>query len=187
MLLAVMTVSATTDKQTQYYMSVGDYFNVSYDKVDKLVDRGIADEDLPVVFKVSQEAKVDFNEVATKRLDGTKWMTIASDYNLNARNFYMIVNGKIESKYYLPIFTKFKIIPKQQWGMISFTDDELIALVNLKFISSQYDYSAFQVMGMKDYGKDFVTISKRVSMAKAKMIKKEMAQRKAVNQTVNQN
>ena len=42
-------------------------------------------------------------------------------------------------------------------------------------------------MGMKDYGKDFVTISKRVSMLKAEIIKRELAQRQSSNNTVHQN
>lgn len=177
LLLAVGNVSAGSTAQTQYYMNVGDYYNVEYETVTAFSERGIADEDLPVVFKIAKDANVNPDEVVVKRLDGKKWLSIANDYDLSAANFYVLISGKIESKYYLPIFAKYRFAPEAQWKMLSLTDDQVRALVNLKFIYSHQDYSPFQIMAMKDFGRDFVRINRQISVAKADAIKREVAQK----------
>jgi len=50
------------------------------------------------------------------------------------------------------------------------SDDDIVNLVNLKFISSHYDYSAFDIMAMRDNGFSYAEISTKVSAAKEQMI-----------------
>ena len=177
LLLAVASVTATSIAQTEYYMNVGDFYDVDYETVTNLSERGIQDEDLPVVFKIAKDANVSSDEIATKRLEGDKWLNIAHEYDLSATNFYVLISGKIESKYYVPIFAKYKFTPQPQWEQLTLTDEEIRALVNLKFIYSHHDYSPYQVMAMRDFGRTFVRISRQIAVAKADMIKREMAQK----------
>ncbi len=51
---------------------------------------------------------------------------------------------------------------QSQWQQIKLTDEEVINLVNLKFISSHYDYSVFTIMEMRDNGFSYREISKKV-------------------------
>ena len=117
------------------------------------------------------------NEVAVKRLDGKKWLSITHEYDLSAVNFYVLIFGKIESKYYVPIFAKYRFASEAQWNMLSLNDEEIRALVNLKFIYSHQDYSPYHIMAMKDFGKDFVRISNQIAVAKVEERKREMAQK----------
>ncbi len=186
LLFLATNITASSNQQTQFYMNIGEYYNIENDVVLDISEQGIEDEDLAVVFKIASDAKVSHQEVVNKRLEGSRWINIASDYGLSARNFYVMITGKIESKHYVPIFAKYRVTPEAQWKMINLTDGDIRSLVNLKFVYSHYDYSPYQIMAMKDYGKNFVRISNQVEVAKADMIKRELAQ-KEQKQQVEQN
>ncbi|MDF1545934.1 MAG: hypothetical protein P1R58_12640 [bacterium] len=182
--LSVLSTSivASSEQQTQFYMNLGEYYNIESDAVLCAVEQGLEDDDLAVVFKIAAETNVDYREVVDKRLSGTNWANIAADYGLNARNFYIEISGKIESQHYVPIFAKYRVTPAAQWEMIKLTDSDVRSLVNLEFIFNHHDYSPYQVMAMKDYGKEFVRINYQVEIARADMIKRDLAQKKQEDQ-----
>ena len=85
----------------------------------------------------------------------------------------MVINGKFESETFTPIFEKYRLTPNSKWGTIELTDDEVINLVNLKFVSSHYDYSAFSIMEMRDNGYSYREIDTKVRAAKEEMEKEQ--------------
>ena len=58
------------------------------------------------------------------------------------------------------------------------TDEEIMNLVNLRFISSHFDYSVFEIMAMRDHGKDFQRIAADVAQAKEQAAAAEKAQKR---------
>jgi hypothetical protein len=56
------------------------------------------------------------------------------------------------------------------------TDDDIVNLVNLKFLYRHHDYSVYEIMAMRDIGKNFIRINSQVHAVKAEMIQKQEAQ-----------
>ncbi len=170
MILILAAVSSAEDITTEFYVAVGDYFDVPYENVWDMSESGIADEDLTVVYFIADRAKVDANEVARDRLVGGSWSSIASSYGLDASSFYMMVAGQINSKAYASVFEKYKSSPQSNWNKIDLTDSDIINLVNLRFVGSHHDYTVFDIMAMRDYGKSFVKINHQARVAKDKIL-----------------
>jgi hypothetical protein len=169
-MVAVLCQAAfAVDLQGDYYKAIGTYYNVATDDVKEISQVGISDEDLPVVFFVSGQVEITPKEVAKMRHSGATWMAVCDKYNLPVSDFYVFISGSVDSKVYGPIYEKFNKTPKQKLNSIKLTDDEIVNLVNLKMVYSLHDYSVFDIMAMRDYGKTFARINQQVHLAKKEM------------------
>jgi hypothetical protein len=174
LLLTVLSLAAVAvDLQADYFRSVQKYFGVDQNDISRLTKSGIDDHDLPVVFFIAQKAGHRPNAVAETRREGKSWMDVCKQYSLDATDFYMIVTGKIKSRTYGPIFDRYKQTPEKKWHEIKLTDTDITNLVNLKMMASLHDYSAYEIMAMRDYGKSFLRINQQVIFAKKKINEKQ--------------
>ena len=158
---------------TEYYMAIGDYYDVPYDQVVAVSEAGIIDEELPVIFFIADRTGVEADEISKMRLDGESFSDICRALELCQSAFYMIVSGDIESKSYAPIFEVLKSVKPHEWAKVSMPDRDIVNLTNLKMIYSHHDYSAYIVMAMKDYGKGFAKINHQIRLEKEKLIRKQ--------------
>lgn len=173
-LLAILSITAiAVDLQADYFNSVAKYFDIKSKEVNRISESGIIDEELPIVFFVAGRANVAPQEVAETRLSGESWMKVCDKYLLGARDLYMIVTSPVKSITYGPIFEKFSKTPQKKWKTLEFTDDEIVNLVNLKLMSSLHDYSVYDIMAMRDYGKSFLRINQQVTHAKKDIVDKQ--------------
>jgi hypothetical protein len=172
---ATGNATSSVDLGSEYLMHVGDYYGVAYEQVTEIADMGIPHEELPVLFKIAQLAKVAPKQIAKARLEGATWSRIASAHNLDARNFYVMISGEIKGKTFLPIFMKYKMTPQSKWNEIALTDQDFVELANLKFLYSHFDYSPYNVMSMREYGKSYQQIARQIRVAIEEKRKREMA------------
>ena len=177
LLVATVAISAV-DYTTEFYVAIGDYYDVPYEEVYDISETGLNDEDLAVAYHVADRAKVEVSKVAANRIVGGSWSSIASSYGLNATSFYMVVaSNNIKSKTFKPLFEKFSSVAQSNWKNIELTDADIVNLVNLKFVGSHHDYTVFDIMAMRDYGKSFVKINNQARIAKEKLVwKQQMAE-----------
>lgn len=176
LLMAAVAVNAV-DLTTEFYVAIGDFYDVPYEDVYDLSETGMADEDIAVVYFVADRAKIEASEVAADRKVGGSWSSIANSYGLDATTFYMMVAAKITSKTYKPLFEKYSSVPQSNWENVQLTDADIVNLVNLKFVGSHHDYTVFDIMAMRDYGKSFVKINHQARLAKEKILwKQQMAE-----------
>ncbi len=177
LLLASGSVSSATegDYQTEYFVAVGDYFDVAYETVLDVSDAGIIDDELPCIFFVADWAKVSPMEVAEVRAEGTSWHDVNRTFNLSAANFYVMMAGKIDAKPYQEVFAKYKNTPSSDWNKLVLSDEDYVKLANLRLIYQHHDYNPYSIMKMVEYGKSFACINNQVRIARAEMIKQEMA------------
>jgi hypothetical protein len=162
-----------SDIKEEYFSDMSKYFNVSRDSVIDLIIEEIPAEDIPVAVFIAQRAQTPAIKIAKLRARGDSWMGILKSRALTPDIFYFMLSGDINSKTFAPIFDKFNSIPPKKWGVLDFTDEEIQNLVNLKFIFSHHDYSVFEVMTMRDFGKDYPKINNQVRIKKEEMMKEE--------------
>lgn len=164
-------VASANNLNDEYFAAVGSYYHASYEEVFALADE-VGVNDVTVAYAIAERAKVSIDKVVELRSDGGSWQEVAADCGLGVGSFYVMVSGKIDSRTFKPIFAKFASKPEFKWAELEFSDQEIVNLVNLKTLSSQYDYSIFDVMAMKDVGSDWPRINQKVKSAKDALIKK---------------
>lgn len=168
----------TAELYKNYISALCQHFEVSEQVVTSLADQGIAVEELPVAFLMAKRGEVKPDPIVGDRVKGASWMSIAEDHGLDAGIFYIMINAKFSSKIYSPIMEKYNPETGKLKKDLSLDDGEIMNLANLRFLSSVHDYSMFEIMAMRDYGKNFVRINQQVKEAKAALMAKEKEERK---------
>ena len=148
---------------TGFNLSVGNFYRVPEREVLFVRDRGIHQEELPVVFFLAQRANVAPGAIVDLRLRGMNWMDITLHFGLQPDIYYVPVRvvGK-QGPPYGNAYGYYKKHPKREWKKIRFKDDEIVNQVNLKFISEHYGYDPAQVMKHRSEGRRFTEIDRDV-------------------------
>ncbi len=173
---AAQTAGWAPETEKSYIAAVARHFDVTVEEVSDLQDLGLAAEDLPVALLLAKRSKVSVDQIAENRGNGQPWLDIAELHDLGADVFYIKIGAKYSSETYSPILTKYISLPRSKWKNLELSDEEVVNLVNLKFIASYHDSSMFEVMAMRDYGKTFPRINDQVAGAKADLLARNKAE-----------
>jgi len=146
-----------------FYNSVGNYFSVTQTDVNVVRAKGIPDEEIPVVFFLAKEAKVAPSTIMNLRKKGKSWMGITKRFGYGPEIYYISIDSNVEI---VPPYDRtlgyFNSKPKKDWNTISLRDDEIINLVNLKFMSKFFKYPPENIMKMRQDNKGFSAISDEI-------------------------
>ncbi len=173
---ALMAVGASASEE-DYFSAVASYYNSTDNVVDYLINTELAIDEIPVTLYIANLAETSPEKIVKQRDEGDSWMEIVRNHDLDAGVFYYMVVGDLNSEMYTPPFERFKTTLRINWNRIELTDNEIVNLVNLKFIYSHNDYSVYEVIALRDSGKDFVTINDRIRKSKNEMVQAEKAKR----------
>ena len=176
--LIVPAALAAEEDRTEFSAALAAYYGVTPEEVAVVWETGISSEEIAVVLRVAQVSNTSAVSIGNLRVRGDSWQDIMKIRNVGSDSIYMVISGNVESGIYAPILAKFDSVPQTKWNSIDFTNDEIVNLVNLKFLSSQYDFSVFKIMEMRDAGKPFVEISALSKAAKEEMATEEKKQKK---------
>jgi hypothetical protein len=163
-----------------FYLAVGDYYRVAEREVIIVKGRHIPDEEIPVVFFIAQRAHVRPATIIDLRLRGKTWMDITLHFGLSPEIFYVPVRkAVVTGPPYGKAYGYYKKKPRKEWRRIVLDDDDVINLVNLRFISNHYSYEPEKVIKMREGSKNFIVINEEV--AKEKKGGKEKIKEKGEN------
>ncbi|MFA5859611.1 MAG: hypothetical protein WC955_11180 [Elusimicrobiota bacterium] len=151
-------ISVTDDGIQSFHLGISNYYHVPEREVMVIRERGIDDDDLPVVFFIASHARVSSDVILSLRAKQMSWFTICTKYGLSADIFYypmdyVIVKGSPYGRAY-----GYYQRPKKQWKKIVLIDDDIVNLVNMRFFVEQHGYSPEEVVKMRSSGKKFSTI-----------------------------
>ena len=141
-----------------FYFSISDYYHVPEQKVEVLGERKIPEEELSVVFYIAGIAGEKPEAIIRLRLGGSSWYDISIKYGIYANMYYVPLKSN-PGPPYGKAYGYFKNKPRKEWKNINFTDEDIINLVNLRFISDYYGYDPTQIVKMRNEGKGFVAIN----------------------------
>jgi hypothetical protein len=154
-------VSIGPEGLKSFYLSVSEHFKVAEKEVTFVHERKIKDEELPVVFFIAARAKVDPKVIVDLRIGGSSWYSISVKYGIYPDVYYVPLTFD-PGPPYGKAYGYYKNKPKQSWEKIKLSDDDIINLVNLKFIVEHYNYTPDKVIKMRSEGKNFVLINENV-------------------------
>lgn len=150
-----------------FYLAVGDYYRVPEREVIIVRERHMPDEEIPVVFFIAKMARVKPATIIDLRLVGKTWMNIVLHFGLSPEIFYVPVReGVVVGPPYGKAYGYYKKKPRKEWKAIVLGDDDVVNLVNLRFISEYYRYEPERVIRLREGGKNFIVINKEVEKEK---------------------
>jgi len=151
-----------------FYFSVGEYFRVPEREVIVIRERRIPDEEIPVVLFLAARARVAPGVIIDLRFRGKTWMDITIHYGLSPEIYYVPVKVEVKGPPYGKAYGHYKNKQKKDWKKIVLSNDEVINLVNLRFISEYHHHPPEEVIRTRSEGKTFVAIHTDVKKGKGK-------------------
>jgi hypothetical protein len=141
-----------------FYLSLCEYYQVPEREVVVLRARYIPDYDIPVVLYIAQRARVAPGVVVDLRLAGHSWMDITLRFGLGPDIYYVPVQ-RVYGPPYGNAYGHYKNKNRNDWHTIRLADDDVVNLVNLRFISERYGHPPEEVMRMRSAGGSFSAIN----------------------------
>lgn len=156
-------VSIVNGQIRNFYLAIGNYFDVPERDVIVMRDRyrHFPDYDLPVVYYISRHAHVVPELVIQYRLAGHSWLDVTLHFGLSPEIYYVPVH-EVYGPPYGKAYGYYKNVPRKDWRHVRLDDDDVVNLVNLRFISDHYGYSPEDVMRLRSGGKSFVVINEDI-------------------------
>ena len=148
---------------TSYFTSIGSYFSVPQSDINVVRHRGIPEEEVPVVFFLSRQAKVAPSTIINLRRKGVSWLEITQRFGYGPEIFYVAVDANVVADPpYRRVYEDYNSKPMKQWSEVTLRDNDIINLVNLKYISEYYKYPPEPIMTMRHDNKGFAAISDEI-------------------------
>jgi hypothetical protein len=154
-------ISISEEGLKSFYFSVSEYYGVPENEVFIVRERKIHDEELPVVFFISGRAGVDPKEIIDLRIGGSSWYNISVKYGIYPDVYYIPLTVD-PGPPYGKAYGYYKNKPESKWKKIKLSDEDIINLINLRFISEHYNYAPEKVIKMRTDGKHFAVINDNV-------------------------
>lgn len=137
-----------------FYLSIGDYYHVPESRVVYVRDHyHIQDEELPVVFFLASRAHVDPQVIIDFRMrHRMSWLDITFHYGLTPEIYYVPV-----TRVGPPYGNAYGYYKKHKKGVL--VDNDVVNLVNLRFMSEYHGIPAEAVMDRRGRGERFVAMN----------------------------
>jgi hypothetical protein len=158
-------ISIADGELRSFYLSVGDYYRVPEPRVVHVKQHyRMSDEELPVVFFLASSAHVDPDVIIDLRLrQRMSWLNITLRFGLTPEIYYVPVQRVAPP--YGKAYGHYKK-HKDDYKKVVLVDEDVVNLVNLRFISDYHHVAPEAVMDMRGQGKKFVVISDEVGKGK---------------------
>lgn len=119
--------------QKTFLNAVGEYFGIPPREVAVLSRWNLSEGEIPVVLFLAERAGVSPDVVVVQRRQGQSWMEIAAAYSVHAGDFHVQIDGPAGILDEASL--RFSSRAASEWRNISLTDDEVVGLVNVRFLS----------------------------------------------------
>lgn len=178
--------ASTGDAVVSYYYSIADYFSATQKEVTAARDRGVPDDEIPVVFFMSRLADVSPESVIDLRLNGASWQEVTKKHGFGSEIYYFPVKkNAVIVPPYGKAYGYYKNKPKKEWSKIKLEDDDIVNMVNLEFMSEYNNYPAETIMAMRGKNRGFNTISDDIDRQR-EVNKKNAAAQAAKNKSADE-
>lgn len=171
-------ISADRDGIKEFYLSIGTHYGAKEPEVEKVRARSLPADEMAVVFFISSHSGISPLIIADLRLGGLSWMDISLRYGLNASVYYVKFAAD-PGPPYGHAWGYYHKTPKKKWNKIKLGDADIINLVNLKFLSEEYQCSPEKIVHMKKKGKSFAGMNSQFKKDRAEKKNKEAKAQKA--------
>lgn len=141
-----------------YYAGIENYFRLSKADMADQLGHGVSEEEVPVALFIARRAGLDPDTVWSVHGSGLNWMQVAWHFELNPWIFFTPLPSKaVEHTPYEKAYGAFS----SRADKVNLGDEDIVNLVNLKFISEEYGCPPEEVVRARTDGKTFREINDR--------------------------
>ena len=158
-------ITADEDGVKEFHLAIGDFYKSSDKQVAAIAKNGINNEELAVVFFLAEQGHVSPKAIIDLRSGGKSWFEISLHLGLKTETYFIEVHEANKPPYGKAL-GHFKKKPKSEWNEIRLGDDDIINLVNLKFLSKHYNLPPDEIIKMKSNGESFTKINFKAKKSK---------------------
>ncbi len=141
-----------------YYSGIENYFRLTKSDLADNLGHGVEEEEVPVALFIARRAGLEPDAVWSVHDSGLTWMQVAWHFKLNPWIFFTPLPQKAAEK---TPYEKAYGLYSSRADKVSLSDADLVNLVNLKFISEQYNCPPEEVARLRADGKSFREINDR--------------------------
>jgi hypothetical protein len=146
---AVLALALPAAAQESAYLdAVAEHFEIAADEVAILAGWGVPAEEIPVVLSVARTAGVSPDAVMALRRGGRSWGDLADRYGVHAARLHVPLPDDADAGVLSRLYEAYRSRPSTAWVSIEIRDDEMVDLVNLRFLSEYLGRSPAQVLGV---------------------------------------
>jgi hypothetical protein len=119
-----------------YYRAVARFFQVPEAEVVILAQWGLPADEIPVVLFLAQRAGVSAEALVALRESGRSWAGLARSYGIGASSLHVPLRDDPSEGALGATYERFRDTPVAQWSTIPLSDADIVALVNVRVLSS---------------------------------------------------
>lgn len=138
-----------------YFRGVGEFFDVDPEEVFILGEWRLPAEEIPVVIFLSQRTGASTDALAALRQNGRPWMELANRYGLSSGDFHTTL-PRGPAGPLARVVSELGALDPAQWDRLRLTDEEIVSLVNLRFLTGYLRVPPRAVMEAHAEGGNFV-------------------------------
>lgn len=153
---STLASAQTSPAREGYLGSVSEHFRVSLEEVRILGEWRLSPDEIPVVLFVASRGGVSPDAVATLRGDGQSWDAVTRRFGLGPVDFHIPFTEDVSQGLLARAYDGFGSRPRSAWDALRLRDQEIIALVNIRFLSVQMRVSPERILEAVERTKTFV-------------------------------
>lgn len=129
-----------------WFQAVADHFEVSVREVEILADSHMSDDEIPLVLLLARRAGVSTDALVALHRGGRGWREIAARYGMGAAAFHVPLDPSAPTGPLEGVYERYRALPPSQWNQIELSDQEIVNLADLAFVTAYLRLSAGQVL-----------------------------------------
>lgn len=158
-----MAVAAQDGPDARAYLrAVAEYFETPAAEVSILADWGMPPDEIPVALFVATRAGVSPEALVALRRSGRSWVELTGRYQVGAGQLHVPFAQPPASGLLFAAYEQYQGRQPAEWGQVSLTDEEIVALVNVRVLSSALGMRPDEVLTRRASAGSFVEVYARV-------------------------
>jgi hypothetical protein len=163
-MVAAVAAPLPADDVADFHRALHDRLGLPEPVIVRLLDAGTPREELPVVGLIATRAEVPPERIVELRRSGLTYVEVAERVGAGTDIFYVPFEDD-PGPPYGKAWGHLKQGPEARRSAVVLTDDEVIALANVRLITDTYDVAPARVVELQRHGKDYVVIHRELAVA----------------------
>ncbi len=145
-----------------YFRAVAEYFRLPESEVEILHDWRLLAEEIPVALFVASRAGVSPEALVALRRRGASWSDLAARYRVGADVFYVPLRAGAPAGPLEALYARFRETSPTQWSALPLSDEEIVALVNVRVIAQSTGRDPSEVLRRAADARSYVDVYNRI-------------------------
>ena len=151
---------AAGSDEAGFLRAVAEHFSTPQREILVLSRWNLSAGEIPVVLFVAERAGVSPDVVVAQRRRGGSWMEIAGELSVHAGDFHVRIDG--DPGVLAGAFERFNAREASQWREVPLSDEEVVGLVNVRFLARFLSVTPARVVKELGGGGDMVGVFTRL-------------------------